>query len=103
MKIILAPDSFKGTLSALDAALIMKQAIQKKFPDADAIPIPIADGGEGTVDAFFMRGPRRTRHGFRQRAVHGEGQCRLRRAQRRRHRGDRDGRGRGPSARGQKT
>lgn len=50
-KIIIIPDSFKGTLSSKDACCIMADAARKIFPHADVIQVPIADGGEGTVDA----------------------------------------------------
>lgn len=53
MKFILAPDSFKGTLSAVDACEIMHTEIVHVFPCAEVVSIPIADGGEGTVDAFL--------------------------------------------------
>ena len=52
MKIIVAPDSFKGSLSALSVANAMEQGILSVFPDANVIKIPIADGGEGTVEAL---------------------------------------------------
>jgi len=52
MRIIVAPDSFKGSVSALAAAQAMKQGILSVFPDAEVIKVPIADGGEGTVDAL---------------------------------------------------
>lgn len=52
-KIIIIPDSFKGTLSSSDACDIMADAARKIFPQAEIIPIPIADGGEGTVDAIL--------------------------------------------------
>lgn len=50
---ILIPDSFKGTLSSWEICEIMAQTIQKIFPDACIRSIPVADGGEGTVDAFL--------------------------------------------------
>jgi glycerate kinase len=54
MRIIVAPDSFKGSVSALAAAQAMKRGIQSVFPDAEVIAAPIADGGEGTVDALVV-------------------------------------------------
>lgn len=51
-RIIIAPDSFKGTLSASEAAEIMRTAAVHVVPDAEVILIPIADGGEGTIDAL---------------------------------------------------
>ncbi len=53
MKIILVPDSFKGTLSSTEVSEVMKDAIIKIIPDAEVKAIPVADGGEGTVDAFL--------------------------------------------------
>ncbi|HWR39114.1 MAG TPA: glycerate kinase [Patescibacteria group bacterium] len=52
MRIIVAPDSFKGSLSAVAVAQAMKQGILTVFPDAEVIEAPIADGGEGTVEAL---------------------------------------------------
>ncbi len=56
MKIIIAPDSFKGTLSASRVADIMADAFVKVFPRADIIKTPLADGGEGTIDCFAKTG-----------------------------------------------
>lgn len=50
---ILVPDSFKGTLSAIEVCNIMKSSIQNLYKDASIISVPVADGGEGTVDAFL--------------------------------------------------
>ena len=52
LKIILAPDSFKGSLSANEVCLAMTTGIQKVLPDAELVSIPMADGGEGTVQAL---------------------------------------------------
>ncbi|WP_392566945.1 glycerate kinase [Utexia brackfieldae] len=52
MKIIIAPDSFKESLSALDIANTIKAGFCEIFPEADYIIRPIADGGEGTVEAM---------------------------------------------------
>lgn len=54
MKIIIAPDSMKGSLSALEIADIVAQAAQAILPDAEVLRMPIADGGEGTVDALVQ-------------------------------------------------
>ena len=51
-KIIIAPDSFKGTMSARKVAETIARAVKDVSPDYEPICIPIADGGEGTVDAF---------------------------------------------------
>ena len=53
-KIVIAPDSFKGSLSAAKLADIVEKAAKERFPRAVAIKIPIADGGEGTLDALLM-------------------------------------------------
>ena len=52
MRIIVAPDSFKGCLSAFEAASAMEEGIRRVFPRAHLIKTPIADGGEGTVQAL---------------------------------------------------
>lgn len=51
MNILLAPDSFKGTLSAREVCEIETEAIHGVFPDARVTALPVADGGEGMVDA----------------------------------------------------
>jgi glycerate kinase len=55
-KIILIPDSFKGTMSSLEVCAIMAERARAYFPLAEIISIPIADGGEGSVDAFLAAG-----------------------------------------------
>jgi glycerate kinase len=52
MRIIVAPDSFKGSLSAVAAARAMARGIRAVFPEAEVVELPIADGGEGTVEAL---------------------------------------------------
>ncbi|MDR3312360.1 MAG: glycerate kinase [Spirochaetaceae bacterium] len=52
-KVLLIPDSFKGTMSSTEICSIMASSIHKFYPDAQVIPIPVADGGEGSVDAFL--------------------------------------------------
>jgi len=52
-KVILIPDSFKGTMSSSEICSIMKDAILKHYPKCSVISIPVADGGEGSVDAFL--------------------------------------------------
>lgn len=51
-KIVIASDSFKGSLSSLDVADSVGKAVNKVFADCKILKIPIADGGEGTVDAL---------------------------------------------------
>ena len=52
-KAVLIPDSFKGTLSAPEICEVMTKAIHRHFPACVVDAIPIADGGEGTIDAFL--------------------------------------------------
>ncbi len=52
-KIILVPDSFKGTMDSIEVCEIMEKAIKEIFPQTETVKIPMADGGEGTVDAFL--------------------------------------------------
>ncbi|SBV98612.1 glycerate kinase II [uncultured delta proteobacterium] len=52
MHILIAPDSYKGSLSALDVAEAMETGAKRVFPGAAFDLVPIADGGEGTVDAL---------------------------------------------------
>lgn len=54
MRIIVIPDSFKGTYPSIDIANRIEQAIRKNRPDAFIQSIPIADGGEGSVDCFLQ-------------------------------------------------
>jgi len=52
MKILIAPDSFKETLTATDAASAIEKGFLDIFPEANILKLPIADGGEGTVDVL---------------------------------------------------
>ncbi|SFR18848.1 MULTISPECIES: glycerate kinase [unclassified Enterobacter] len=52
MKIVIAPDSYKESLSALEVATAIEQGFREIWPDADYIKLPVADGGEGTVQAM---------------------------------------------------
>ncbi len=52
MKIVVAPDSFKESLSAKQVAGSITLGILKVFPDAEIVQIPVSDGGEGLLDAF---------------------------------------------------
>lgn len=54
MRIVVAPDSYKGSVSAIGAANAMEKGIKRVFPEAEVIKVPIADGGEGTVEALVM-------------------------------------------------
>ncbi|VEJ21227.1 glycerate kinase [Neisseria animaloris] len=52
MKIVIAPDSFKESLSALQAAEAIEAGFRKVLPDAEYVKVPMADGGEGTVQSL---------------------------------------------------
>lgn len=52
-KAVLIPDSFKGTLSSSEICEIMRERILFHFPGCEVVSIPVADGGEGSVDAFI--------------------------------------------------
>ena len=52
MRIVIAPNAFKGSLSAFDAAEAIAEGVRAAAPDADIALVPIADGGDGTVDAL---------------------------------------------------
>ncbi|MBA4550108.1 glycerate kinase [Thermoactinomyces intermedius] len=49
MKIVIAPDSFKESMSAMDAACAIEKGFKQVLPDAEYVKVPMADGGEGTV------------------------------------------------------
>lgn len=53
MKIILAPDSFKGTFTSEEVITLLAEGCRKHFPNAELVELPIADGGEGTSDVFI--------------------------------------------------
>jgi glycerate 2-kinase len=53
MKFVLAPDSFKESMTAKKAALAMEKGVKAVFPDAECVIVPMADGGEGTVDSLI--------------------------------------------------
>lgn len=54
MKVVIAPDSFKGSRSSTDVAADIEKGLRRVFPDAQVVKLPIADGGEGTVEAFLQ-------------------------------------------------
>jgi glycerate kinase len=62
MRIVIAPNAFKGSLSAVQAAEAIAEGVRVVAPDADLVLVPIADGGDGTVDALVVatQGERRT-------------------------------------------
>lgn len=49
---VLAPDSFKGSMTAKEVCVAMEKGIKKVYPDANCIHVPMADGGEGTVQSL---------------------------------------------------
>ena len=53
-KIILVPDSFKGTMSSSEICQIMKGEVLKHYPHCEVVSIPVADGGEGSVACFLQ-------------------------------------------------
>ena len=53
MKIVIAPDSFKGNMRSSTVCRIVQEAILQEIPDAEILAVPMADGGEGTVDAVM--------------------------------------------------
>ena len=53
MKIVIAPDSFKGTLSAAQVCDIVAEAALSADPSTEVVRLPMADGGEGTVDCLL--------------------------------------------------
>ncbi|SQB37434.1 glycerate kinase I [Citrobacter koseri] len=55
MKIVIAPDSYKESLSAAEVAQAIEKGFREIFPDAQYVSIPVADGGEGTVEAMICR------------------------------------------------
>ena len=51
-KIVIAPQGFKGNISALVAARAIERGVKRALPDAETVLAPVADGGDGTVDAL---------------------------------------------------
>ena len=52
-KFVVIPDSFKGTLTSKEVCEIMEASISKILPEAEVVKLPVADGGEGSVEAFL--------------------------------------------------
>ncbi|MCF8017993.1 MAG: glycerate kinase [Vallitaleaceae bacterium] len=61
-KILVATDSFKGTIGALKICEIISSEIKKVFPECTVVALPIADGGEGTVDSLVWAAKGETHH-----------------------------------------
>ena len=53
MKIVIAPDSFKESLTALEVANAIEIGFKRIFPNAEYVKLPMADGGEGTVQSLI--------------------------------------------------
>ena len=78
-KCIIIPDSFKGTMSALEFCQIAEKTVKRHMPGCEVLTIPVADGGEGTVESLTAmtgagRGENRAQ---RLRSVAGKCLCRL--------------------------
>lgn len=58
MKIIVAPDSFKGTMTSAEAAAAIRQGALQAIPDAEIVMLPLGDGGEGTINAIAASMPK---------------------------------------------
>lgn len=56
MRIVVAPDKFKGSLSAAAVASKIAAGLRKQLPDFEIVEVPVADGGEGTLEAAFAAG-----------------------------------------------
>lgn len=58
MKIVLAPDKFKGSLTGLEFCQAVKMGLQKVIPKADIVFLPMADGGDGTIEVvnYYLKG-----------------------------------------------
>ena len=52
MKVVIAPQSFKGSISALDAARAMEEGLLRVVPNAETVLVPVADGGDGTLETL---------------------------------------------------
>ena len=67
MKLLFASDSFKGTLSSDQIIKLLNESAQRIFPGCETVGVPVADGGEGTVDAVIAV----TKGDYRKIKVHG--------------------------------
>lgn len=52
MRIVVAPDSFKESLTAIEVSAAIRRGLQQQWPEAEVVEMPLADGGEGTADAL---------------------------------------------------
>ena len=55
-RVVLAPDKFKGTLTAAEVAEHLAEGIRSRRPDVELVTVPVADGGDGMLDAFETAG-----------------------------------------------
>ena len=74
-KVILAPDSFKGTMSSMEICDIMETAIREVEPGCRVIKLPVADGGEGTVAAMVSASAGESLEAVRASAEETRGAC----------------------------
>jgi len=56
MKIVIAPQAFKGGLRGMEVARAMEEGVRRVYPDAEAVLVPVADGGDGTLEVL-VEGP----------------------------------------------
>ncbi|WP_342353119.1 glycerate kinase [Rathayibacter caricis] len=59
LRVVIAPDSFKGSATAVEVAEALAEGWSEERPGDEVVLAPMADGGEGTVDAFEVASPRR--------------------------------------------
>src|SRR5271169_3154078 len=59
LRVVIAPDSFKGSISAAQASVAIAAGLRRVWGAADLRLVPLADGGEGTLDAVLSAGGRR--------------------------------------------
>ncbi len=52
-KCVIIPDSFKGTMSSIEVCEVIRSKVKTFYPECEIITVPVADGGEGTVDCFL--------------------------------------------------
>ncbi len=52
LKVVVAPDSFKGSLTATEVCAALEEGLRRVWPDAEIVSVPMADGGEGTVESL---------------------------------------------------
>lgn len=63
--VVIAPDKFKGTLTAAQVAAYLAAGLGRACPDVETVQVPVADGGDGTIDAAEAAGYRRVEMGVR--------------------------------------